>query len=65
MRERGREGSMRHQLSAEQNAEEMAFLHPVQEVWEGSVCGCEWSSRKMTWTKTPAGKKGSRMEMND
>lgn len=36
----GGEGSMRHQLSAQQNREEMAFLHPVQEVWEGSVCGC-------------------------
>lgn len=36
-----REGSTRHQLSREQNGEEMAFLHPVQEVWEGSVRGCE------------------------
>lgn len=25
--------------------EEMAFLHPVQEVWEGSVRGCEWRKK--------------------
>lgn len=32
--------------------EEMAFLHPVQEVWGGIVRGCEWRQKLMGVWKT-------------